>query len=226
MKGWELYRWKDAACSDKKGAVGDCYALLIGTNRNKSPEEIKKSPLRRDALKQKLATLKAGELVSWSAPSAEFSVPTPSRSDEPIVEEAKRLGLKLEVASSVAVDTTCRAKTTELAEWLKKAEAKPDENRPVASSIRKDLDALERPTAASQKAPQLATGRDLTIETKAFGECRPVHDLLSSFASLAPMEKRRRLIAELPGKVEACGCQIDMPAAKDLAWTWLKSWGR
>lgn len=60
MKGWELYSWSvDGVWS---------YSLLVGTNRNKTLDEVQ-DPITRladvAALKKQLARLAKGELVFW-----------------------------------------------------------------------------------------------------------------------------------------------------------------
>lgn len=57
FKGMELYSW-----SDPKGWR---YALLPGTNREKSWEEIEGSGLDETQLREALSRLAVGELVSW-----------------------------------------------------------------------------------------------------------------------------------------------------------------
>jgi hypothetical protein len=56
FKGWELYIWQEA---------GDTYfSLLLGTNRLKTDDEIKKAAIKGiEAIKPKLAELKPGELI-------------------------------------------------------------------------------------------------------------------------------------------------------------------
>src|SRR4051812_2796460 len=77
MKGWELYSWTDEACygvqlhSEVRTAT--CYALLPGTNREKTVAEIKKEPLHLYDLKKKFAELRKGEELFWLSPTAAFN---------------------------------------------------------------------------------------------------------------------------------------------------------
>lgn len=66
MKGWELYSWS-AGHTDR-------FALLAGTNRNKSASEIRRAPLTLAEVEAKLATLASGEQVTWTVPDRSFSV--------------------------------------------------------------------------------------------------------------------------------------------------------
>jgi hypothetical protein len=78
FKGVELYSWKD------KG--GDwVFALLDGTNRGKSEEEVKGSKdliKSVPALKKALTRLAEGEQVSWSHRIAGFKFPPKATRDE------------------------------------------------------------------------------------------------------------------------------------------------
>ena len=72
FKGFELYSW------EKNGQW--MFSLLIGTNRNKTPDEIKPDvPIEGiNALKRKLRTLAKGEQVFWwkqGAPGLRFPPP-------------------------------------------------------------------------------------------------------------------------------------------------------
>lgn len=60
MKGWELYSWP---ASDAHGVK---YALLVGTNRNKTDVEIHAHPLALGEVEQKLGELAAGQEVFWT----------------------------------------------------------------------------------------------------------------------------------------------------------------
>jgi hypothetical protein len=58
MKGYELYSWQ---------AQGDWrFALVVGTNRLKTFDEISSDELRLQALERKLDQLPGGEQVFWS----------------------------------------------------------------------------------------------------------------------------------------------------------------
>jgi hypothetical protein len=78
FKGVELYSWKD------KG--GDwAFALLDGTNRDKSEGEVKrtKDPIKGvQELKKALSRLAEGEQVSWSHRIAGFEFPPKATRDE------------------------------------------------------------------------------------------------------------------------------------------------
>lgn len=62
MKGYELYSWQEG--NQWK------FSLLVGTNREKSIEEIKSADVvlsSVDALKSKLEEIPAGQYVMWSS---------------------------------------------------------------------------------------------------------------------------------------------------------------
>ena len=62
MKGYELYSWQDG--SQWK------FSLLVGTNREKTPGEIKSTDtvlLSMDMLKSVLEKIPSGEYVTWSS---------------------------------------------------------------------------------------------------------------------------------------------------------------
>ena len=70
FKGWELYAWTD-------GGVWR-FSLLVGTNRNKSDDEIADPKCRLpdvDAVKERLAKLAPGEWVSLSPRRAGRDLP-------------------------------------------------------------------------------------------------------------------------------------------------------
>jgi hypothetical protein len=61
MKGYELYSWQDGGQWK--------FSLLVGTNREKTLEEIKSAEVvlsSVDALKSKLEEIPAGQYVTWS----------------------------------------------------------------------------------------------------------------------------------------------------------------
>jgi hypothetical protein len=72
FKGAELYSWRD-------GQVWK-FSLLVGTNRNKTEQEIMAKSVAvtgLEPLKVRLATLAIGESVSWSNPKAKpFAYPS------------------------------------------------------------------------------------------------------------------------------------------------------
>lgn len=85
MKGWELYSWFDRTCSARPslGSAPNtdsvCFALLPGTNREKTSEEIQKARVGIAGLEQRIAGLAAGEEVFWRAPAAPFDLPDARR---------------------------------------------------------------------------------------------------------------------------------------------------
>ena len=85
MKGWELYSWRDGSQLR--------YALVVGTNRNKTAVEIKQAVVV-DIDKQ-LATLAKGEEVFWSAPAG-FELPDQATRQH-VVDLAAKLQLKLTI---------------------------------------------------------------------------------------------------------------------------------
>lgn len=93
MKGWELYSWQ--------GSGDVAFALVPGTNRNKTAIEIKKQALSVDGVKQKLAGLAKGEEVFWQVgevtTSDQFDLPERGGVRQQVVDEITRLGLKLEI---------------------------------------------------------------------------------------------------------------------------------
>ena len=57
MKGWELYIWQEDGQT--------LYSLLVGTNRNKTDDEITKAAVKGvEDIKPKLAALNAGEYIT------------------------------------------------------------------------------------------------------------------------------------------------------------------
>lgn len=87
MKGFEIYSWFDMACSARPqlqsapNADSVCFALVPGTNRNKTAEEIRKVAIGIAALEQQIAKLPAGASVFWLAPAAPFDRPDAKRGD-------------------------------------------------------------------------------------------------------------------------------------------------
>jgi hypothetical protein len=58
MKGIELYSWQTAAGEWR-------YALLPGTNRQKTYDEVVANPLTQEELEKEMAYLVEGEMVFW-----------------------------------------------------------------------------------------------------------------------------------------------------------------
>jgi hypothetical protein len=44
---------------------------------------------------------------------------------------------------------------------------------------------------------------------------------MPSLSTLIGAERRAKIAADLPGQIEACKCQVEFPAVKELTWTWL-----
>lgn len=85
MKGWEIYSWFDLKCSAKPQLQSApnrdsvCFALVPGTNRRKTADEIRASPIGIAALEKRIARLAAGDDVFWLAPGDPFDVPDAKR---------------------------------------------------------------------------------------------------------------------------------------------------
>lgn len=105
MKGWEIYSWFDMKCSSKPqlhsapNPDSVCFALLPGTNRLKTVDEIRKSPLPIAELEKRIAKLAKGDEVFWLAPDASFDHPDAARGNtDPrnrAVAALKKRGVKL-----------------------------------------------------------------------------------------------------------------------------------
>ena len=85
MKGWELYVWQ---------ANGETsFSLLEGTNRLKTEEEVTKAAVKGvDAIKSRLAELKAGETVSIVGRQLQEKPPADQAND--LAEYCKKIGLQ------------------------------------------------------------------------------------------------------------------------------------
>jgi len=100
MKGWELYTWFDLACSASPqlhSAPNDdswCAALVVGTNREKTPAEIRKTPIKWRDLAAALGGLRKGEDVAWIARPDGFARPD-ARLAAPIAAVATQHGVTL-----------------------------------------------------------------------------------------------------------------------------------
>ena len=93
FKGVELYSWQDA---ENKWT----FVMLDGTNRLKSPEEIKKAKGRLKgvaSLKQAFGLLAEDERVSWLHPVEGFEFP-PKAAQEELATAAKEAEIELTVA--------------------------------------------------------------------------------------------------------------------------------
>ena len=92
IKGWEIYSWRSG------DAVA--FALLPGTNRNKTLAEIQKTPLALAEVKKQLGALKKGEEVFWSVgswPALDLPSSDPKDPRRQVADEIGRLGLKLSI---------------------------------------------------------------------------------------------------------------------------------
>lgn len=92
MKGYELYSWRDG--NQWK------FSILVGTNREKSIEEIKSAEVVLsgvDALQSKLEEIPAGQYITWSSKET-LSLPS-----EDIIKQIEQTcndqGLILSIAS-------------------------------------------------------------------------------------------------------------------------------
>lgn len=79
FKGYELYSWRDV-----RGQW--LYALLLGTNRLKTAEEILSAGIPEAQLRLELAKLPPGESVSWCPPSGVELEPPFSNPPAPVVD--------------------------------------------------------------------------------------------------------------------------------------------
>ena len=92
MKGYELYSWQDGYQWK--------FSLLIGTNREKTLDEIKSSDVvlsTLDELKSKLEEIPSGQYVTWSSRES-LSFP-PDDIIQQIERTCKDEGLILTIAS-------------------------------------------------------------------------------------------------------------------------------
>ena len=95
FKGMELYSWS---------RQGDwCYALLPGTNRNKSWPELEVAAIGEAELRRRLQRLAVGEYLSWlnqcqDAPQGALSYP-PTGTLQPLVDLCERLEIHLFLAT-------------------------------------------------------------------------------------------------------------------------------
>lgn len=92
MKGYELYSWQDG--NQWK------FSLLVGTNREKTLDEIKSADVvlsSVDALKSKLEVIPAGQYVTWSSRET-LSLP-PDDIIKQVEQTCKDKGLILTIAS-------------------------------------------------------------------------------------------------------------------------------
>ena len=92
MKGYELYSWQDGGQWK--------FSLLVGTNREKTLDEIKSTDTALpsvDALKSKLEQIPAGQYIMWSSKET-LSLP-PDDILKQIERTCKDEGLILNIAS-------------------------------------------------------------------------------------------------------------------------------
>jgi hypothetical protein len=94
MKGYELYSWKNSA-------GGWNYALLLGTNRNKTPNElIDAQTSNRADIERSIAALPQGENILWFA-SSTFSSIQIMLPDNASVERIKQLCAERKIQLSI-----------------------------------------------------------------------------------------------------------------------------
>lgn len=92
MKGYELYSWQDGGQWK--------FSLLVGTNREKTLEEIKSADVLLSDVDELTATLKkipSGQYITWSSREALSFPPDDIRSQ--VEQVCKDKGLILNVAS-------------------------------------------------------------------------------------------------------------------------------
>jgi len=87
MKGWELYIWQEGNAT--------LYSLLPGTNRLKADDEIAQAAVKGfDAIKPKLAELKAGEMVFVHG--ERLAAPPPKDQADQVREYCRKAGLQVQ----------------------------------------------------------------------------------------------------------------------------------
>jgi biopolymer transport protein ExbD len=102
---------------------------------------------------------------------------------------------------------------------------------PGPSAIDPELAELDRVTSLSleeldhdpkdaKKLDELMKGGKPGIDTKVFARCPQVAQFQQSLQNLTPEEIMAREATELPKAIAACGCAVDMPSVKTLAWRW------
>lgn len=92
MKGYELYSWYEGA--------GWQYALVVGTNRLKTYDEVAARAVRVegiDALKDELSRLPEGEQVFWSAGRVPGTTHPPAQTVNAVRTFCDQNGIRLEV---------------------------------------------------------------------------------------------------------------------------------
>jgi len=92
MKGYELYSWQDGGQWK--------FSLLVGTNREKTLEEIKSADVVLSDVNVLISTLKnipSGQYITWSSPETLAFPPDEIRSQVALT--CKEQGLLLNVAS-------------------------------------------------------------------------------------------------------------------------------
>ena len=98
LKGYEIYSWRD-----RRGRWR--YALLPGTNRLKSQDEIFASPMTEAELSSHLAKLQELEDVSWCPPAQLRTHPRleipPKSVTKPLVESAKKHNIHVQFCTAV-----------------------------------------------------------------------------------------------------------------------------
>jgi hypothetical protein len=92
--------------------------------------------------------------------------------------------------------------------------------KPPPSSIAADLAAL-RETAPENEAPLLSQTGEPGLIDKVYQTCPAALEVARGLGDEATSARAEKLAASLPGAIEACGCQVDLGAARELYWAWL-----
>lgn len=88
FKGMELYSWQENGVWR--------YALLVGTNRNKSWTEVAAAGMDESTLREQLARLAVGEMIFWSSSGFSGKLAPPARAKMTELEQlCKQLKLQL-----------------------------------------------------------------------------------------------------------------------------------
>ena len=90
FKGYELYSWREPQGEWR-------YALLLGTNRLKSPDEILAAGISEPELRRRLAELAPAESVSWCRQADVETDPPLALPPSPVVDSLVALAREREV---------------------------------------------------------------------------------------------------------------------------------
>ncbi len=91
MKGFELYSWEE------RGSWK--FALLLGTNRLKRPEEIQAAAVTLPDLEQKLGDVARGEFILWGTTETPGLSLPPAETVARVRRQCQALGLQLQIQS-------------------------------------------------------------------------------------------------------------------------------